>query len=79
MVIRNLYENDGVVIDIAGDTWTVFYPLKKRIQNLEALNKRLKGIEGGMELVEDAGYDQWVKNFKMEKAQSKLEQRISLI
>jgi hypothetical protein len=31
MVIRNLYENDGVVIDIAGDTWTVFYPLKKRI------------------------------------------------
>jgi putative component of toxin-antitoxin plasmid stabilization module len=46
---------------------------------LEALNKRLKGIEGGMELVEDAGYDQWVKNFKMEKAQSKLEQRISLL
>lgn len=31
MIIRNLYEDDGVVIDIAGDTWTVFYPLNKRI------------------------------------------------
>jgi hypothetical protein len=31
LIIRNLYEDDGVVIDIAGDTWTVFYPLKKRI------------------------------------------------
>jgi hypothetical protein len=40
---------------------------------MEALNKRLKAIEGGAELVEDAGYDQWVQNFKMDKAQSKLE------
>jgi hypothetical protein len=40
---------------------------------MEALNQRLKGIEGGAELVEDAGYQQWVQNFKMDKAQSKLE------
>jgi hypothetical protein len=31
MIVKNLYEDDGVVIDINGDTWTVFYPLKKRI------------------------------------------------
>ena len=30
-IIRNLYEDDEVVIDISEDTWTVFYPLKKRI------------------------------------------------
>lgn len=78
-IIQSLYEDDGVVIDISGDTWTVFYPLKNRIQNLEALNNRLKGIEGGAELVEDAGYAQWVKNFKMEKAESKLEQRVAKI
>ena len=40
---------------------------------MEALNQRLKGIEGGTELVEDAGYQQWVHNFKMDKAHSKLE------
>jgi hypothetical protein len=40
---------------------------------METLNQRLKGIEGGAELVEDAGYQEWVLNFKMDKAQSKLE------
>jgi hypothetical protein len=38
LIIRTLYEDDRVVIDIQGDTWTVFYPLDQRITNLEALN-----------------------------------------
>ena len=78
-IIRNLYEDDRIVIDIAGDTWTVFYPLNKRIENMDALNKRLRQLEGGVELVEDKGYDEWIKNFKMEKASLKLQKRIAEI
>lgn len=37
-IIRTLYDDDRVVIDIQGDTWTVFYPLDQRITNIEALN-----------------------------------------
>ncbi len=53
LIIRSLYEDDRVVIDIDGDTWTVFYPLEHRIFNLESLNTKLSELEGGVELAED--------------------------
>jgi hypothetical protein len=39
-VIKTLYEDDRVIVDIEGKAWQVWYPLDK-VMEVERVNRRL--------------------------------------
>jgi hypothetical protein len=41
-VMKKLYEDDRSVIYIKGETWLVFYPMEKKIEDIEGVNRRIK-------------------------------------